>query len=154
MDDYSNRPVELPDVAALVAGPREDFISAIEEAIETQTGRSGLEDFCIEGGSVMDVEISNVELEPFDADDEEILGTFAVIFNESYHRGCRDMQWRNNFSGRGDFRINVLTNQMRVSVAAEVDLERGDDEDSEAEAKWLKESEGILPDRPDLDETP
>ena len=58
--------------------------------------------------------------EPDDEEDDiTIEGTFDIWFEETYYNGCKDLEWRNEFAGSGDFTIVVSESEIRIAVSAQ-----------------------------------
>lgn len=88
----------------------------IAYAVELYTGRSGLEDFCKDGGVVTNVDIC-VSVRP-DRKGGIAKGTFQISFFESYSSGCRDIKWRNYFEGQGSFTLVLNTGELQIRTEA------------------------------------
>ncbi len=109
----------------------DQFAAAVEDELSSDFKDSELdEDYCKNAGSIGDVEISGVVLDPYTAEDEEITGTFDISFSESYYNGCREIDWTLPWSGSGSIKIMRCTGEMAVEIDATRDPE-GDDKGEE-----------------------
>jgi len=83
-------------------------------AMEIQDADIGLDEYCNQGGRLDEVEVSNLKLTRIHSNGI-IEGTFDISFNETYHSGCRDIEWDDNYAGTMKFDFNPETHELKVT---------------------------------------
>jgi len=105
-----------------------EFASELADEIAQNSYRLGLDEHCDKGGSP-DVYVEIEELEFDEVDDGIIEGDFSISFSESYYGGCRDIDWKQKYSGSMTFRMIVDTGEIEITDSEIVE----DEEEQENE---------------------
>lgn len=104
-------PINLSEISS------EALAEAVAMRMQERTGESGLENFCRYGGSVAEAEVA-LTLDPFDNESKTITGEFEVWFQESYYSGCKDIDWRESYRGKGTVVIDVASGAVEIETEA------------------------------------
>lgn len=118
---------------AMASIDTDQFAAAVEDELSSDFKDSELdEDYCKNAGSIGDVEISGVVLDPYTPEDEKITGNFDISFSEGYYNGCRDIHWKLPWSGSASITIN----RSNGAMAVEIDATRNPEDDDEVRNNW------------------
>lgn len=91
------------------------FEDALATFLREHEANLPLQEFCKEGSPSLE---DWAEYEDFDYEvkEYEVNGSCMVRFDESLHRGCRDIDWSEKVSGRLDFVISIEEEIIEVTA--------------------------------------
>ena len=110
-------PDDLPTTITLarchLKRTQKTFAAELADEIGEHKYSLPLDRFCINGGGGDDVEIGDIEIEEFTP--STVTGTIHFTFVESYHSGCRDIDWRESHQATLDFTFDRTTGEIELS---------------------------------------
>jgi hypothetical protein len=86
----------------------QQFEEELFDELQTVSNELPLENYCEQGGSPAwdeDVEIEDLQLK--NSNSTPVTGSFHISFTESYYRGCPDIDFKERYSGRMEFSLDV-----------------------------------------------
>ena len=90
------------------------FADELLDEIQENDSNLELDFYCQNGGYVDEVTVEDISInEP--NEDGIVSGQFSISLSESYHAGCRDIEWTENYNGTMSFNIDLTTGLLEIT---------------------------------------
>jgi hypothetical protein len=109
-DDF---PTTITMSALNDAKDAEEFEKLLLDSLSDDPPDLPLDRFCTNGGWGDEPEFHEVDVTDFSTD--SVNGTIELTFTESYHSGCRDIDWTEGHSAAFDFVFSRETGELELT---------------------------------------
>ena len=110
-------PDDFPTTIALtrcrLKRTQETFAAELADELGEHQYSLPLDRFCTNGGGGDDVEIGDIEIDEFTK--TNATGSINFTFVESYHSGCRDIDWHESHRATLEFSFDRKTGEIELS---------------------------------------
>ena len=92
----------------------ESFVEDLSLEIQDKASSIGLDEYFRYGGAIDEVLVDGLKLTGI-SQNGIIKGTFGIEFRESYHGGCRDIEWSDTYAGTMSFDLDPNSRELTVT---------------------------------------